>query len=1028
MELEFFIKNFANWTSGNEIIDNFIQEKQLKHERYSAVFEWIPYDKFIEIKGIGKTIATAIWKEGPLKYYKNDEEWIRSSSYKEVILRFLYDSENITDEFINKVNSYLLEYEENYGISQNPDTKDYVLVFSKESFESFCCKKCGDIYKYDYEDYKDYYYQDKDKEYKWCKSCHINHLKNNFTNWASGNEKIDNFIQQKQVNIKTSFDLIFEWIPFNEFIEIKEIGKGGFSVAIWKEGPLCYNIIEKEWMKKSYKNVVLKYLSNLQNITDELLNEATVLYDSYGISQNPNTKDYILVIRHEYYKKYCGKCDKEYIKPDHNWCESCQINYLKNNFINWSSGNENIDEFIQKMQLKISNESSNVFEWIPYNEFIDIKEIGYTTAIRKEGRLYFDTNKMRWMRTTYEKVCLKYLSQEDTDEFINKDESSLTNEICYGVSQNPITKDYILVFKNDYFVDYCEKCGSKYENTSCNNEYCENKHRWCKCRSEYLKNDFTNWTSGNGEFDSLIQKYQLKYNGHSTVFEWIPYDKFININKIGEGGLAIAIWKDGPLYYNYLNRKYKRKLNKKVLLKYLSNSQNINNKFLSEINYFIEEGYGISQDPNTKDYILILQLKYYCEKCGKKYDNEFEINNKSCILCQINHDDKKINDFIQEMRLNIDHNASNSIIFEWIPYDQFDDIKEIGKGGFSIVYSAIWKDGSLCHIAGDWERETNKKVALKCLHNSQNFLDEFINKVKAYPNQIIDNILKIYGISQNPDTKDYIMVLEYAEGGNFNNYLDKNYENFDWFNGLRVLRDVFNGLSKIHQKQMIHRDLHIGNILFTKIPYDSCYKPYFSDSIFYIEFLKRAGQKYEVRDSACVSDMELCRRIGDINETNIYGVIPYVAPEVLKGKPYTQAADIYSFGMIMYVIATGRQPFINCAHDEILILNIYNGIRPEVNEQLVPKCYIDLMKRCWDSNPNNRPNSIEINEMIELFYSSLDQEFKKEQQHYEVEKQFKETQEYRKENFLSLKNNKSAIHAQAVYTSRLLNPFTKKLS
>ncbi|GES95365.1 kinase-like domain-containing protein [Rhizophagus clarus] len=520
---------------------------------------------------------------------------------------------------------------------------------------------------------------------------------------------------------------------------------------------------------------------------------------------------------------------------------------------------------------------------------------------------------MRWMRTTYEKVCLKYLSQEDTDEFINKDESSLTNEICYGVSQNPITKDYILVFKNDYFVDYCEKCGSKYENTSCNNEYCENKHRWCKCRSEYLKNDFTNWTSGNGEFD--------------------------------------------------------------ILLKYLSNSQNINNKFLSEINYFIEEGYGISQDPNTKDYILILQLKYYCEKC--------------------------------EMRLNIDHNASNSIIFEWIPYDQFDDIKE---------------------IAGDWERETNKKVALKCLHNSQNFLDEFINKVKAYPNQIIDNILKIYGISQNPDTKDYIMVLEYAEGGNFNNYLDKNYENFDWFNGLRVLRDVFNGLSKIHQKQMIHRDLHIGNILFTKIPYDSCYKPYFSDSIFYIEFLKRAGQKYEVRDSACVSDMELCRRIGDINETNIYGVIPYVAPEVLKGKPYTQAADIYSFGMIMYVIATGRQPFINCAHDEILILNIYNGIRPEVNEQLVPKCYIDLMKRCWDSNPNNRPNSIEINEMIELFYSSLDQEFKKEQQHYEVEKQFKETQEYRKENFLSLKNNKSAIHAQAVYTSRLLNPFTKKLS
>ncbi|CAB4478360.1 unnamed protein product [Rhizophagus irregularis] len=95
----------------------------------------------------------------------------------------------------------------------------------------------------------------------------------------------------------------------------------------------------------------------------------------------------------------------------------------------------------------------------------------------------------------------------------------------------------------------------------------------------------------------------------------------------------------------------------------------------------------------------------------------------------------------------------SGMIFEWIPYDQFNDIKEIGYG-LSLDYK--------------WKRESNTKVALKCLHNSQNFLDEFINEVKAYPNQKIDNILKIYGISQNPTTKDYIMVLEYAED-NFNN-------------------------------------------------------------------------------------------------------------------------------------------------------------------------------------------------------------------------------------------------------------------
>src|ERR1044071_5230400 len=89
-----------------------------------------------------------------------------------------------------------------------------------------------------------------------------------------------------------------------------------------------------------------------------------------------------------------------------------------------------------------------------------------------------------------------------------------------------------------------------------------------------------------------------------------------------------------------------------------------------------------------------------------------------------------------------------------------------------------------------------------------------------------------------------------------------------------------------------------------------------------------------------------------------------VAPEVLKGNPYTKAADIYSFGMVMYFIATGCQPFANCAHDEHLALNICDGIRPEINKQKVPKCFIDLMNKCWDSNPINRPNISEINTLI----------------------------------------------------------------
>jgi hypothetical protein len=100
--MEFLTKNFANWTSENEIIDNFIKEKQLEYERGGVVFEWIPYDRLFEIKKIEGGFATAIWKEGPLRYNQYEGEYIRSS-YDKVILRFLCDSESITNEFINKV-------------------------------------------------------------------------------------------------------------------------------------------------------------------------------------------------------------------------------------------------------------------------------------------------------------------------------------------------------------------------------------------------------------------------------------------------------------------------------------------------------------------------------------------------------------------------------------------------------------------------------------------------------------------------------------------------------------------------------------------------------------------------------------------------------------------------------------------------------------------------------------------------------------------------------------------------------------
>ena len=90
---------------------------------------------------------------------------------------------------------------------------------------------------------------------------------------------------------------------------------------------------------------------------------------------------------------------------------------------------------------------------------------------------------------------------------------------------------------------------------------------------------------------------------------------------------------------------------------------------------------------------------------------------------------EEIDDFIQEMQLKIKDNNSN--IFEWIPYNQFNEIKEIGKSSSITAYSAIWRDGPLYWNTwnNEYARDLNKKVALKCLHSSQNPIEFLINEV-----------------------------------------------------------------------------------------------------------------------------------------------------------------------------------------------------------------------------------------------------------------------------------------------------------
>jgi hypothetical protein len=110
--------------------------------------------------------------------------------------------------------------------------------------------------------------------YSWCKPCHIK-------NFTSGNEEIDDFIHETQSQIHDSSDIVVEWISYNQFNKIEGVGKSDSATiysAVWKDGPLHYDIMTRNWTRNSSKEVALKCLNNSRNDINRFLSEVRTIY------------------------------------------------------------------------------------------------------------------------------------------------------------------------------------------------------------------------------------------------------------------------------------------------------------------------------------------------------------------------------------------------------------------------------------------------------------------------------------------------------------------------------------------------------------------------------------------------------------------------------------------------------------------------------------------------------------------------------------------------------------------------------
>src|ERR1044072_3581383 len=143
-------------------------------------------------------------------------------------------------------------------------------------------------------------------------------------------------------------------------------------------------------------------------------------------------------------------------------------------------------------------------------------------------------------------------------------------------------------------------------------------------------------------------------------------------------------------------------------------------------------------------------------------------------------------------------------------------------------------------------------------------------------------------MTKDPKTDEFMMIIELADMRSLRNILSNNFKNILWEDKIRILDRLALGHRNMHKLGYFHKNLHSGNIL-----------------VHYDEFYEFYGDNLNIK----ISDFGLSGPANKQSDDKIYGVLPYIAPEVLNGEPYTLSSDIYSFGIVMAELSSGNPPF-----------------------------------------------------------------------------------------------------------------------
>ncbi len=262
---------------------------------------------------------------------------------------------------------------------------------------------------------------------------------------------------------------------------------------------------------------------------------------------------------------------------------------------------------------------------------------------------------------------------------------------------------------------------------------------------------------------------------------------------------------------------------------------------------------------------------------------------------------------------------------------RYEVIERVGGGGMAIVYKA--HDSLL-----------NRKVAVKVLRqqytNDDDFIRRFRREAQAAASLSHPNIVSIYDVGQDDDV--YYIVMEYIEGSTLNDKI-KEAAPLQIEEAVHIASQICDALDHAHQNEIIHRDIKPHNILI--------------------------GKNGRIK----VTDFGIARATAstDITQTGaVLGSVHYFSPEHAKGVSQGAKSDIYSLGIVLYQMLTGKLPFIGESPISVALKHLQEKVEePRKVNPLIPQSVENIILKAVRKDPVERYMSAK--EMYEDLESCL---------------------------------------------------------